>query len=147
MIISLVLSIFLFRDYNYDKEPGKLIGGIIFAIAFIVSCIITYTSYINSSNIDPNQQAASEQAYSYILQEFYSKEALIDKLVDDGYKRKVAEAAVNSMTVSWSDMAIRRAEELLENRSYNQSALAYVLEEEGFTSSEASNAASVALLE
>lgn len=87
--------------------------------------------------VSAEQANATLSAESYLNGQFFSRTELIDQLVYEGYPKKAATAAVDSLHVDWNAQAAGSAISYLKHQSFSKKGLIEQLEYEGFTHKQA----------
>jgi len=90
-----------------------------------------------SRDLTTAQREAAETAVSYLDTMAFSRTGLIDQLEYEGYSKKDAAAAVDTLTVDWKEQAALKAESYLDTSSFSEAGLIDQLEFEGFTRAQA----------
>ena len=87
------------------------------------------------------QENAIGQAESYLDMGGFSESGLIQQLKFEGYSKKDATLAVQSVEVDWNEQAAIAAENYMNTSNFSRSGLIDQLEYEGFTSKQATHGA------
>src|SRR5699024_12079521 len=88
-----------------------------------------------------SQQNALDQAESYLDVSAFSRSGLSDQLEFEGYSNADATWAVDSLSVDWSEQAVKSADSYLDASAFSHTGLIEQLEFEGFSSADDTNAA------
>ena len=105
--------------------------GILF---LVISFLIIIFSNINTTN---NKQEAVNTAISYLKITSFSKKALIEQLIHDGFSKSDSLYGVNNANANWYEQANKSAKTYLNIYSYEKEELIAQLEFDGFTHEEA----------
>lgn len=84
-----------------------------------------------------SQQNADKMAASYLDTQSFSRSGLIDQLTYEGFTKKEAASAVDSVHADWNAQAAAHAKSYLENQAFSKKSLIEQLEYDGFTTAQA----------
>lgn len=127
---------------------NKLIKAVVVSLLVLVPAIrVGATPTLVSSRFDVlnletsvTQLQAVRKAESYLRYSAFSRSGLIDQLHYDGFSRKVATRAVDSLKVNWSKQAIKMGESYLRHTAFSRVGLIDQLVYEGFSQGVATRA-------
>ncbi len=92
---------------------------------------------IETKGFTKSQRNAYLEAKSYLEYWAYSRQSLIDELIDDKYPKEDAEFAVDHLNIDWYENAYLFAKEELSDYHYSLEELIEELKEEKFTDDQA----------
>ncbi|AXO32980.1 hypothetical protein MicB006_0674 [Micromonospora sp. B006] len=83
------------------------------------------------------QENAIRAASDYLRYQAFSRSGLIKQLEFEGYPRKIATQAVDSLKVDYKKQAAKMAKDYLDTQPFSRSGLIKQLEFEGYTHAQA----------
>jgi hypothetical protein len=97
----------------------------------------TEAAATSAKKVSAEERNAIGTATDYLNYQSFSRKSLIGQLEYEGYSKKVATAAVDSLKVDWNAQAVGAAKGYLESSHFSRKSLIGQLEYEGFTHAQA----------
>lgn len=92
--------------------------------------------------VSVEEQQATLSAESYLDTMAFSRDGLVEQLEYEGFPKKAASRAVDSLDVDWNEQAARSAADYLDTMAFSHEGLVEQLVFEGFTQEQAEHGAS-----